>query len=315
MDVTALLDPEIAAALAELQDFDRPLDAASLPATRASMVEMVDALRVSEEVTRTDLTIDGADGHAFDVRVHRARAAADGPVPAVIWLHGGGLVAGTHRIDDARFDKWCRTFGIVGVAVDYGLAPERPYPGPLEDCYAALDWVHEHADDLGVRPDRVGIGGNSAGGGLAAALALLARDRGEHPVAFQALVYPMLDDRMTTESSSWEVPIWPPASNRFGWSCYLGDEAVTDGVPEYAAAARATDLAGLPPAFVSVGGLDGFLDEDVDYAVRLTRAGVPTELHVYPGAPHGFDLLLPGTRIAKRARGHLDEWLAATVAV
>ncbi|MCU1503698.1 MAG: Acetyl esterase/lipase [Ilumatobacteraceae bacterium] len=321
MNVASLLDPEIAAALATLPRSNAPLTNDTLPLTRASMVSMAQGLQLSDRVTRTDHTIAVAGGPDVHVRVHRAVAvgaegdpAGDVERPGLVWMHGGGLVAGTHLIDDGRFDRWCPMFGVVGISVDYGLAPERPYPGPLDDCYAALQWVHEHASELGVRTDRVGIGGSSAGGCLAAGLALLARDRGELPIAFQALIYPMIDDRMINPSSSWDVPIWPPASNAFGWSSYLGDRYGTADVPSYAAAARATDVAGLPPTFICVGALDGFVDEDIDYATRLNRSGVPTELHLYPGAPHGFDLLLPGSRLARRARLHLEEWLAAVLA-
>jgi acetyl esterase/lipase len=309
MDVDSLLDPEIATALATLPRFSGALTNESLPKVRAQMVAMADGVALSDFVTRTDHTVEVAGGPDVRVRVHRP-AGADAALPGVLWMHGGGLVAGTHLIDDARFDRWCPQLGLVGISVDYGLAPERPYPGPLDDCYAALRWVHDHADELGVRADRIGIGGSSAGGCLAAGLALLARDRGEVEIAFQALIYPMIDDRMVTASSAWDVPIWPPASNEFGWSAYLGDARGTDAVPAYAAAARATDLAGLPPTFICVGCLDGFVDEDIDYASRLNRAGVPTELHVYPGAPHGFDLLLPGSRLARRGRAHLEEWMA-----
>jgi acetyl esterase/lipase len=308
MDITSLVDPELALAIAALASMGRPLSAETLPAVRASMVATATSAVLSDTVVRTDHAVVAPDGHEFMVRVHRDREAM-GLRPAVMWLHGGGLVAGSHLRDDARFDGWCRQFGLVGIAVDYGLAPERPYPGPLDDCYAALSWVHAHARELGVTTDLVGIGGSSAGGGLAAALALLARDRGEYPVAFQALVYPMLDDRMITVSSAWDVPIWPPTANDFGWSSYLGGRRGAADVAAYAAPARATDLVDLPPAFICVGALDGFLDEDVDYAHRLLHAGVPVELHVYPGAPHGFDLLLPGTGVATRARAHLEEWL------
>lgn len=312
MDVTSLLDPEIAALLGAMPA--RPvLAAGTLDASRAAMRTLADAYERSPSVERTDHEAISSDGHVVPLRVHRAVGSA-GPAPAVVWMHGGGLVSGTHLIDDGRFDRWCTRFGIVGIAVDYGLAPERPYPGPLEDCYAALAWVHEHAAELGVLPDCIGIGGASAGGNLAAALALLARDRGDLPVAFQALVYPMLDDRMVTASSAWDVPIWPPAANDYGWSAYLSGRRGAPDVSSYAAPARATELAGLPSAFVCVGALDGFLDEDVDYAARLARAGVPVELHVYPGAPHGFDLLMVGTEVAKRCRRHLDEWLAGRLA-
>lgn len=312
MDVPALLDPEIAELLARGPILG-PLSAETLPAARATMQAMADVYVRGDDVERSDHAITSADGTELTMRVHRP-IGVEGPLPAIVWMHGGGLVAGTYEMDDGRFDRWCPKFGVVGIAVDYGVAPERPYPGPIEDCYAALQWTHDNADELGIAPGRVGIGGSSAGGNLAAALALVARDRGEVAVEFQALIYPMLDDRMTTPSSRWEVPIWPPASNDFGWNAYLSGRRGADDVPADAAPARAEDLAGLPPTFISVGALDGFVDEDVDYATRLRRAGVPVELHVYPGAPHGFDLLMVDTAIARRCRAHLDEWLAARLA-
>jgi acetyl esterase/lipase len=224
-------------------------------------------------------------------------------------MHGGGYVFGTYAGDDPRFDRWCKQLNCVGISVEYRLAPETPYPGPIEDCYAGLVWAYREAANLNIDPTRLGIGGASAGGGLAAALALLTRDRGEVPLAFQLLVYPMIDDKMVTRSSSWPVPVWPPQSNERGWAAYLGDLVGTDSIPMYAAPARAAELAGLPPAFVSVGALDGFFDEDVDYAMRMTHAGVPTELHVYPGAPHGFDSLVPGSGVSRRAQAAMDAWL------
>ena len=312
MDVAPLLDPQIAEILAAGPVLG-PLSTDALATTRATMERMADLYRRTGEVVSTDHVVTSSDGTEVAVRVHRP-IGVDGPLPAIVWMHGGGLVAGTHRLDDGRFDRWCPKFGVVGIAVDYGLAPERPYPGPLEDSYAALRWTHEHAAELGIIPGRVGIGGSSAGGNQAAGLALLARDRGELSVEFQALIYPMLDDRMITPSSSWDVPTWPPASNDFGWNAYLEGRRGHDDVPVYAAPARAEDLSGLPPTFVCVGALDGFVDEDVDYASRLLRAGVPVELHVYPGAPHGFDLMMVNTDITRRCRTHLDEWLAARLA-
>jgi acetyl esterase/lipase len=300
----AQVEPDIRAALAELGD--RSVSAGNLAEARARPVL---AVELSDAVERTDHVVPGPPG-APDIRlrVHRPRGAA-GILPGVYSIHGGGYVMGTHLGDDARFDRWCRDLSCVGVSVDYRLAPETPYPGPLEDCYAGLRWVHEHAAELGVDPGRTGISGASAGGGLAAGLALLARDRGELPVAFQVLIYPMIDDRQVTPSSHAEVPVWNPANNRFGWQSYLGGLYGTDDIPAYAAASRAGDLAGLPPAFVMVGTLDGFLDEDIDYARRLNAAGVPADLHVFAGAPHGFDSLMPGTAVARRGRMILEEWL------
>jgi acetyl esterase/lipase len=211
-------------------------------------------------------------------------------------------------MDDAKFDRYCPQFPCVGVSVEYRLAPETPYPGPLDDCYAGLRWTRDHAAELGVDPDRIGVAGVSAGGGLAAALVLLARDRGEVRVAFQLLECPMLDDRQTTSSSRREgLPIWSRESNMFGWQSYLGDLYGGD-VPAYAAPARATDLTGLPPALVIVGGADGFRDEDIEYALRLNQAGVPTELHVLPGAPHGVQFFA-GSVIARRWGQTVTQWL------
>jgi acetyl esterase/lipase len=217
-------------------------------------------------------------------------------------------------MDDPRFDAWCPRFGCVGVSVEYRLSPETPYPGPLDDCYLGLQWVHDHHEELGVDPARIGITGVSAGGGLAAGLALLARDRGDLPVQFQLLDCPMLDDRQITPSSRLDgLSIWSRESNTFGWRSYLGDRYGTDQVPAYAAAARAEDLAGLPPAYVCVGAVDGFRDEDITYAMRLNQAGVPAELHVFPGAPHGV-MMFTGTGVARRYTATLDDWLGRQLA-
>jgi acetyl esterase/lipase len=263
---------------------------------------------LSDAVERVDHLV-SSDPHVA-VRVHRTKGSPAGLRPCVYSIHGGGMVMGSFDMDDARFDRWCPRFDCVGVSVEYRLAPETPYPGPLEDCYVGLRWVHEHAGDLGLDPNRIGIAGVSAGGGLAAGLALLTRDRGEVPLRFQLLECPMLDDRQQTASSQLDgLPIWSRESNEFGWRSYLGERYGTDDVPDYAAPARATDLAGLPPAFVCVGAADGFCDEDVDYALRLNRAGVPTELHVYPGAPHGISAF-PDTAVAKQYMRDIEDWLA-----
>ncbi len=308
LDVKALLDPAAAAAL---EAFPLDLGALSdetLPAIREALAQLP-VPELSDAVTRTDHEVAGSGGVV--VRVHRpVGAAPDAALPCVYWMHGGGLVLGSYLGEDARFDSWCSTHRCVGVSVEYRLAPETPYPGPLEDCYAGLRWVHEHAAQLGVDPGRIGIGGASAGAGLAAGLALLARDRGEVPVQFQLLVYPMLDDRQITPSSTWPDPIWPPSANTYGWTAYLGAAKGGPDVAGYAAPARATDLSGLPPTLISVGAIDGFSDEDIDYAVRLRHAGVPVELHVYPGMPHGFDSLLPFLPLSQRAVADMEQWLA-----
>jgi acetyl esterase/lipase len=225
-------------------------------------------------------------------------------------IHGGGYVLGSYDMDDVRFDSWCPALGIVGVSVEYRLAPETPYPGPLEDCYRGLKWVYDHSDEIGVDPQRVGVAGVSAGAGLAAALALLARDRGEIPLAFQLLDCPMLDDRQQTPSSQMDgLAVWSRESNTFGWRSYLGNLYGSTEVPYTAAPARCPDLSGLPPTFVSVGTVDGFRDEDIDYATRLNQAGVPCELHVYPGASHGYQRAVDSD-LVRRASRDVFEWLS-----
>jgi acetyl esterase/lipase len=311
MDIDALLDPEVREAITALPPMG--LTAENLARVRAARAADWELVPLSDEVERREVLVPGPAGAPdVAVRVHRPKGV-DGALPCVYWMHGGGMVIGSARQDDQRFDRWCVRHRCVGVAVEYRLAPETPYPGPLEDCYAGLRWLHAHAAELDVDADRIGIGGASAGGGLAAGLALLARDRGEVPVAFQLLVYPMIDDRRITVSSRWNVPIWNPSANEFGWAAYLGGLS-GDDVPAYAAPARSGDVRGLPRALVVVGALDGFLDEDVTYAQRLLQAGVPVELHVYPGAPHGFDGFAPDAAVARQCRRDTNAWLARVLA-
>jgi acetyl esterase/lipase len=299
VDPSQLLDPEVAPVVALMQ-FD--LTTEVLAMIRGAMP----AAELSDEVTRTDYVVPGEP--SISIRVHRP-VNATGTLPCVYSIHGGGYVLGSYSMDDASFDRWCPQLGIVGVSVEYRLAPETPFPGPLEDCYRGLQWVVDNADELGVDPACIGVHGISAGGGLAAALALLTRDRGGPALAFQLLDCPMLDDRQQTVSSQVSgLAVWSKESNTFGWRAYLGDLYGTADVPIHAAPARATDLRGLPPAFVSVGTVDGFHDEDVDYAVRLNHAHVPTELHVYPGAPHGYQMAAESD-LAKRAWRDKTDWL------
>jgi acetyl esterase/lipase len=297
-----LLDPEVASAAAMV-----PFDEVTADVLRDLRSAVPIDVPLSDAVERIDHVVPGDP--EVPVRVHRPKGV-DGVLPCVYSMHGGGYVIGTYTVDDAMFDRLCPELGFVGVSVDYRLAPETPYPGPLDDCYRGLLWVHHHADELGVDPERTGVMGVSAGGGLAAALCLLARDRGEISVAFQLLEYPMLDDRQVTHSSRRDgLPVWSRGSNTFGWRSYLGDLYGRDDVPPTAAPARATDLSELPPAFVSVGAVDGFRDEDVDYALRLNDAGVPAELHVYPGACHGFVHLAPDAPVSQRCKHDMDDWL------
>ena len=213
--------------------------------------------------------------------------------PAYLHIHGGGYVIGTPEINDGSNRSIAAELDCVVVSVDYRLAPETRFPGALEDCYAALLWLHTKAGQLGVDRTRIAIGGESAGGGHAAALAILARKRGEVQIRLQLLDSPMLDDR--TGSTSDPHPhcgklVWTANSNRFGWHSLLGTEPGGPEIPVEAVPARASELSGLPPTFISVGALDLFLEEDLEYARRLIRAGVPTELHVIPGAYHGFGI-------------------------
>jgi acetyl esterase/lipase len=232
----------------------------------------------------------------------RNRSGAD---PCIFHIHGGGYVAGSTTALEPIHRSLSAAAGCCIVSVEYRLAPETRFPGAIEDCYAALAWLYAQAPSLGVDSTRIGVMGESAGGGLAAALALLARDRREHQLKFQHLIYPMLDDRTCVANEPHPVAgefLWTPHNNAFGWSALLGVAPGSANVSPYAAAARAHDLCALPPTFISTGALDLFLEEDIEYARRLLRAGVPVELHVYPGAYHGFDILTkaPIATAAKR---------------
>jgi acetyl esterase/lipase len=300
------LHHEIAARSELIPQLDLSLDA--LPQVRAFAAQAEEMMKpaLSDGVERVDHVI-ATDPHVV-VRVHRSKRARDAAA-CLYYVHGGGYVLGSYTMNDVALDGWCTAFGCVAVSVEYRLAPETPYPGPLDDCYRGLRWVFEHAAELGVDPARIGIGGVSAGGGLAAALALLARDRDDVRVAFQLLECPMLDDRQITPSScDDDLVVWTRAANTFGWQSYLGELYGGADVPAYAAPGRARDLRGLPPAFVITGGADGFRDEDIEYALRLGQAGVPTDLHVIAGAPHGVQLFA-GTEPAQRWSRAVDEWL------
>jgi len=257
--------------------------------------------RIPDDVIVEDVTVPGPEG-APDVSVRLYRPRESGaPMPALLWIHGGGFIIGSPIQDERTNIAFVRNLGITVAAVTYRLGPEHPAPAALEDAYAALRWLFANADDRGIDATRIAVGGASAGGGLAAGLVLLAHDRAEVTPAFQLLVYPMLDDRTVLRDNldTSGVRVWSPGSNRYGWTTYLGHEPGSPETSEYAAPARRADLTGLPPTWIGVGTLDLFHDEDLDYAQRLADAGVPTEMLVVHGAFHGFDGLFKRTEVAK----------------
>ena len=232
-----------------------------------------------------------------DVRVYVINAACGGDPerPAILHIHGGGFVMRDAKSAIQHMQELALQLDCVIVTVDYRLAPETPFPGALNDCYASLKWLHANAAELGVDRARIALMGDSAGGGHAAMLAITLRDRGEALLVYQALVYPMLDDctgSTRTVPPNQGLMVWSPQENRFGWSALLGCPAGSVDVPYGSVPARVDDLRGLPPTFIGVGAIDLFVDEDIEYARRLIAAGVPTELIVVPGAFHGFDGLV-----------------------
>lgn len=297
-----LVDPELATLLEYLPDM-APSDE-SLPAARAAASEMV-ALHMSDRdssVTITEHWAPGAEGQP-DVRIVFYRPQ-DLPqnAPVLLQVHGGGFVFGAAELGDPRNRAWAKALQCVVASVEYRLAPETPYPGGLEDCYAALKWLHGAAGELGLDANRIALRGESAGGGLAAALAIAARDRKGPPILFQLLVYPMLDDRTCTgEAHPFAGQfVWDTAANAYGWASWLGKQPGSPDIHHLAAPARCADLSGLPPTCITTAALDLFAEEDLEYARRLIRAGVPTEIYLAPGAFHGFDAMAPDAEVSRQ---------------
>jgi len=235
--------------------------------------------------------------------------------PTFYFIHGGGMITGNRRgIDEALLD-WAEEFGAAFISVEYRLAPETPHPGPVEDCYAGLKWVSENASELGINPDRIILIGQSAGGGLAAATALLARDRGGPSLMAQMLLCPMLDDRNNTPSALQGEGrgVWDCNANEIGWTALLGDSRGGDNVSPYAAPARATDLSGLPPALIDVGSAETFRDEAISYANAIWYAGGQAELHVYDGAYHAYDGLVPHAAVSQDTLEARRRWIHRVV--
>jgi acetyl esterase/lipase len=261
------------------------------------------------EVVRTTYHTVAADGTMLDLHWHTKGHSRPGS--AVLYVHGGGMICGTVDLYNAVISEYVAASGVPMLAVEYRLAPEYPHPTPVEDSYAGLAWLFEHAAELGVDPTRIAVMGDSAGGGIAAGVALLARDRGL-ALARQILVYPMLDDRnQQPEEALVPFANWTYDNNFTGWSALLGATFGTDNVPAPAAPVRATDLRGIAPAYIEVGELDIFRLEDIDYARAIAAAGVSIELHVHPGAPHGFERMAPDSDVAKRATADRLRILAA----
>lgn len=303
-----LVDPELRAPFL-LQPSS--VSAANLAETRAKMDKgRPPYLATPAAVVRT---IAGPKG-APDVVVTVINARPGGaPRPALLWMHGGGFVAGSAAGEVAMAQQVALDHDCVVVSVDYRLAPETRFPGPMEDNYAALKWLHGHAGELGVDPGRIALMGTSAGGGHVAMLSAVAKDRGEVPILFQLMLSPMLDDRT---GSTRPVPadigklVWTAESNRYCWSALLGVPAGSRRVPEGAVPSRRADLSGLPPTYIAVGAIDLFVGENIDYAARLIAAGVPVEFNVVPGAYHVFFAIKPAAEVSKRFRASYNQALA-----
>lgn len=311
MDFVSRTDPELVGVLDTLE----PVDFADLAATRAARLRAIRTATAdgpAADVERSEVRVAGLDG-APDVtlRVYRP-VHASSPLPCLYWIHGGGHVLGSLDQDDAQCEHFVTALGCVVVSVEWRQAPENPYPAEIDDCHAGLVWTAANAGDLGVDAGRIVVGGRSSGGGAAAGLALLARDRGGPSIHHQLLIYPMLDDRARTRSSRMEVHpgLWTREANAAAWEAYLGDTVGTAAVEIYAAPGRAGDLSGAPSCSIFTAELDLFRDEDVAYASRLFAAGVRTELHVYPAAYHGFDVFVPTAAVSRRAARDIDDALA-----
>lgn len=295
MDTRTLVDPALLTVLDAMPTVALS-DALLGPlrdAERFAQLPVVIPPEADAAIVKTVRQVPGPDG-APDITLSiYAPRASPGTLPCIYHIHGGGFVGGGAAQLTPLHIPLAHDLGCVIVSVDYRLAPEHRFPAAIEDCYAGLCWVFENAAALNIDPARIGLMGESAGGGLAAALALLARDRGRYTLAFQHLIYPMLDDRTCTAAAPNPVAgefIWTPHNNAYGWAALLGHPPGAADVSPYAAPARARDLANLPATFIACPTLDLFIDENLDYAHRLMRAGVAVEFHVYPGGFHGFDI-------------------------
>lgn len=308
-------DPELVPALKSLAQVMPP---AILPEMLPELRDFMTSTAPTDDDVRRGGAIEFEErrvpgpGGAPDISLLICRPArSTGPLPAVYFTHGGGMILGDNRNLIGEMLDWVQHLGVVLVSVEYRLAPEHPFPAGLEDVYAGFRWTMAHADDLGIDPRRVVVSGPSAGGGLTAAMTLLARDLDGPVAAGQLLVCPMLDDRNDSVSARQMAGIgaWDRTSNNTGWTALLGEQRGGPEVTAYAAPARAEDLSGLPPLFIDVGSAETFRDEVVTHATRYWQAGGVAELHVWPGGFHGFDALAPEAELSRRARAARVDWL------
>ncbi len=293
----AQMDPAVEAALMAMP----PLQFADPAAQRLAFAEQAKQMpkpEPDERTTMEKLKVRRGESQGVPVRVFRPRDTT-GSLPVVVWIHGGAYVIGSASQDDLLCSELAVRTGTVVVSVEYRLAPEDPYPAALDDCYAVTCWAAAGGVES-TDPSRLAIAGASAGAGLAAAVALYARDHGGPPIAFQLLLYPYLDDRRDTPSHQVGAPLFTTTDAEHGWRHYLRGLTDSDGIPPYAVPARAVTLDGLPPAYVLSAGLDCLRDEAVNYAMAMARAGVAVELHLVPAVPHGFDGVAPHAAVSRR---------------
>ena len=304
---TLALDPEVAAILAPFaaEMANAPyLEVGDVEGRRAALEPFLGAANSSQpmpaDVVIRDFHTESFDGSEIMLRWYEKEGATSGA--AAIYLHGGGMILGNVALFDGPVARYTSASGVSMLSVEYRRAPEHPHPAPVEDAYVGLVWLAEHAVDLGIDPSRLAVMGDSAGGGLAAGVALVARDRGGPTLARQLLIYPMLDDRNTTPDPELApLAAWSYDDNITGWQALLGDAAGGPDVSPYAAPARVVDARGLPAAYIEVGQLDIFRDESLEYSRQLSRAGVQVELHLHPGVPHEFDAIAFASDVARRA--------------